>query len=382
MPALSSADFTHRLYSGGLLDDRQVRLEAYLLPLIENSLFNGPRDLTGGDGAKLKATQLTPGTLALLYLHVGLWPDDKTLGDWFTIQLDDGPLFRRRVELQIRGGLNPPPDHRTEEQLFWKLPLTIGVGVRDGEAFAKQLDEDWKNSDLGDGEPKVKAYRGVDIKSVSVNKKSFLQRLSQLKMFAGQQNDWLAFLPDTEAPSVIYQALIGDGYYLSLQEESLQHLIDLEKDKKTGKKGEMEPLNASFYLAPSAAKAADAVRLYLEWETHKQALANNAEWLALHRAGVVPADATPAERDRLAFHFLGYTPVSPDGSAYRYDAAAGEMVNVRHGSYRREHLEADLDKASPLRELLRQFKSVRADLDFREHGVHATLTLDRAAKGK
>jgi hypothetical protein len=363
------------------LDDKQVRLEAYILPLIESSQYNDLRRMTGGDGKKLNLSQLTPNTLAQLFLHLDVGQHENIIGDWFTVRLDDSPLFRKQVELQIRRQLDPSVGNTEEERLFWKLPVTLGLGVRDGDLFATLLHNSWESNNLGDGKQEVKPYRGVDIKSVPVHKKNFLELIRLLKMFVGRENDLLnsllSFLPDKEAPAMLYQALIGDGYYISLQEDSLKRLIDIEKDKKERKKGETDPLNASFYIAPSATKTVDALQLYLEWESHKQALGNNAVWLALERGGIVSPKATEGERNKAAFRLLGYTPVSPDGAAYRYDPRTDEVNNVRHGSYRRERLHAGLDDDSPLLDLLRQLKSVRTDLRFREDGIHTILTIER-----
>jgi hypothetical protein len=293
-------------------------------------------------------------------------------------------LFKNQVELQIRRQLDPSAGNTAEEQLFWKLPVTLGMGVRDGDEFARRLHDAWEQFHLGQGQQKVKEYRGVNIKSVPVNKERFLELIRFLKAFVGQQNDLLngllSFLPDKEAPVMMYQALIGDGYYLSLQEESLKRLIDIEKDRRARRKSDTAPLNASFYIAPSATKTADALQLYLEWESHKQALANNAVWLALERGGIVAPRATESERKRAALRFLGYTPVSPDGAAYRYDGRTDEVSNTRHGSYWRERLHTALDDDSPLRDLLQHLASVRTDLRFREDGIHTTLTLERPGR--
>lgn len=152
---------------------------------------------------------------------------------------------------------------------------------------------------------------------------------------------------------------------------------DQEKSNKARLKGQTDPLNASLYIAPSATKTADAVQLYLEWESHKQALANNPVWLALEHAGVLPAKASEQDRQRIAKQFLAYVPVSPDGAAYRYDRARDEVSNARHGSYTNERLHARLGADSAVSELLRTLKSVRADLRFREDGIHTVLTIDR-----
>jgi hypothetical protein len=53
------------------------------------------------------------------------------------------------------------------------------------------------------------------------------------------------------------------------------------------------------------------------------------------------------------------------------------VVNRRHGSPRQPRLHPGVDDASPLGQLLEQFRAVRADLRFREDGIHTTLTFER-----
>ena len=54
------------------------------------------------------------------------------------------------------------------------------------------------------------------------------------------------------------------------------------------------------------------------------------------------------------------------------------MVNERHGSFRKPTLQKTTAENSPLNFLLDQLKSVRADLRFREDGIHTVLTIERS----
>jgi WD40 repeat protein len=142
------------------------------------------------------------------------------------------------------------------------------------------------------------------------------------------------------------------------------------------------PVNCSVYLAPEAlSEASGAVQAYLEWETHRRAVGNTVPWDLLYRTGALAEDATPAEREAAALRHLGFVPVSPDGAPYRYEQRTGEVVNVRHGSFRQPRLHAGLDEKSPLRRLLEQVRTVRADLLFREDGVQTTVTIERKPAG-
>jgi hypothetical protein len=176
-----------------------------------------------------------------------------------------------------------------------------------------------------------------------------------------------------------YYAEIGQGLYFSFKKEPIKELIDKENEFRNGRrKGEPTESNALVLARPQAApEAREAINTYLEWQTHRRALPANAVWHALHRSGVIPDDAGEADEAKAARHYLGYLPVSPDGSAYLYDRRWDEVFNRRHGSYRQPQLRPTLAFNSPLRALLEEFQTVRIDLRFREDGIHTTLKWQR-----
>jgi hypothetical protein len=163
-------------------------------------------------------------------------------------------------------------------------------------------------------------------------------------------------------------------------------MIDYHLARRQGKAAKRPAtveVSESLYLAPRAAvKARDALSYYLAWETQRRALVNGPIWYALYHAGLV-TEATPeGQKQAAARRYLGFVPVSPDGAAYAYDARTGEVVNARHGSLRQPHWHRALDPGSPVAGLLEQFPALRADLRFREDGLHTVLTLERAGGSK
>jgi hypothetical protein len=97
----------------------------------------------------------------------------------------------------------------------------------------------------------------------------------------------------------------------------------------------------------------------------------------LQRSGQVDLDWSEKRRRAAAQAFLGFVPVSPDGSAYAYDSRTDEVRSLRHGTQGRPMLNLELDATSPLARLLDELRTVRADLRFREDGIHTVLTIDR-----
>jgi hypothetical protein len=181
----------------------------------------------------------------------------------------------------------------------------------------------------------------------------------------------------------LYYALVDGGWYVSPRVECVKSVIDRAAARKGGKgpRGKAVPVNSSLYLAPRAAKKAGGfVGLYLERQTHEQALAGAPVWYALHRCGVVSAKGSEKARQDAVFRLLGFVPVSGDGAPYSYEARTDEVVNRRHGSLRRPRLHGGPAEGSPPARLLRDLRTLRVDLRFREDGVHTMLTGERAGK--
>jgi hypothetical protein len=179
----------------------------------------------------------------------------------------------------------------------------------------------------------------------------------------------------------LYHAVIDDWWYASLREAPLKELIDRSVARRAGKvavNGAPVPINFSVYAGPKAAtESRQALHYFLEWETHRRALVNCSAWFTLYRSGIVSTDTPDSARQAAAMRFLGFVPVSPDGAAYTLAPDADEVVNQRHGSPMRPRLQTGIEDDSPLGRLLQQFRSLRADLRFREDGVHTTVTIER-----
>ena len=141
------------------------------------------------------------------------------------------------------------------------------------------------------------------------------------------------------------------------------------------------PVNASLHLSPrSAQQSLAAVQQYLEWETHKRALPNDALWYTLYRTGLIDGKTPEKDKRAAALQFLGFIPVSPDDAPYKFDAARDEIINLRHGSLRQPKLHESIADNSPLTALLTQFPSLRIDLRYREDGFHSIITVERKGK--
>src|SRR5262249_12903565 len=105
---------------------------------------------------------------------------------------------------------------------------------------------------------------------------------------------------------------------------------------------------ANAWLSVNLGNAAELqtyLQTYLERGAHRQALGSAAllEWL--HECGA----AKDTQR------WLGFVPVSPDRSTFRWVAERREVVNDRHGSWREPKLAAEPDAKAPWLEVLADF---------------------------
>ncbi|MBV9123496.1 MAG: hypothetical protein JO112_09075, partial [Planctomycetes bacterium] len=346
------------------LNDRKIRLETYVLPLIQEQDYIGLRHLAGDGTCRLDPASIPPDALVQGTFHLSPWArglmefyltKENEVDNSLVIRLGDSQVFRRVAELMIREELDPREEAAVAEEaskLWDRIPLTFGVKVHDPKAFEKALAGQGPERPILSGEGAGSSYRGVTVRH---------QKL--------------------EPPLQLHNALIDGFWYVSTVEAGLKAVIDRSLDRHHGKdqpKAEGVDINASLYVSPAAVvKARDGLGVYLEWETHRRALVNGPIWYALYHGGLIPADAPEKRRRDLALRYLGFVPVSPDGAMFAYERAADDVVNQRHGSLRRPDLHPDIDAASPLARLLEQFRTLRADLRFQEDGLDTVLTIDR-----
>jgi hypothetical protein len=350
------------------LNDRRVRLETYLLPLLQDSRYNFLREFAGGGTASLDPSRFSPNTLIQGTMHLAPWvrnilePNDGTgtgkggIGDWAMIRVDDTPAFKMLADLWMRREFDPQPNRDPlwdVMPLLDHFPLTIGIHVKDAKAFRAGLDRYVGLIAGSKPAETMEPYKGVSFSRVR----------------------------PTNSP-VLYHAFIDDAWYVSFSADSLKDLVDRwieRRDAKTPRAKEKPvPINGSVYIAPAAAvNAGDALRFYLEWESQRRALANCPLWYTLYRCGLIPKDASEKMKSSVARRFLGFLPVSPDGAEYCYDQKTNEIVNQRHGSLPQPHWHRGIEADSPLGRLLDEFRSLRADLRFQEDGVNTTVTIQR-----
>jgi len=380
-----------------VVNDNQIRIETYLLPLIQSTEYNELRSRTGDGTTPLAINGFSPRTIAQFVAHIspnapergslrealsglGVLSKNKGLdwlGDWFLVRFDDSEMYGKAAKRTLLRGLDPDGlgDSGEYEELLFQMPVTAGVAIRNPLVFAGVLTA--LHGVVNTSAPGAVTwtalepeYKGVTIIRVQAQPNGMIA---------------LARNPKRKEPFLpaIYYTILDGAWYVSLRQDCIQDIVDRSVARKEGKlpKPETLPVNASLYLAPEAAgKTTEFVKFYLEMQTHRQALANEPIWYALHHARLVPPEASGDVSRERAFHYLGFVPVSPDGAPYSYEKKTDEIINERQGSLRQPKLHSRLAENAPLGRLLNDFRTLRADLRFREDGIHSVLTIERKRK--
>jgi hypothetical protein len=375
----------------------EVRWETYILPLVRNSQYNDLRRITGEKNLKFDPAVFGDKTLAQFLIHLspemfrlpgtflGAGAIDDLLidvglrswmGDWATIRLDDSPIYAKLLEAMIRRELSPPGqrhDYLEDIELALQIPLTIGFEIRNPTVFAGLLAT--LRKEINSVLPGAVDWAPMEpYKDVSIVRIKSRPQPKGARLIEGPEGDRMPNF-------AIYYALIDSAFYVSLREEPIKDLIDRSialKEKGANGKLSVEA-SASLHIAPGAAvQARELLTLYLEWEAHRRAQQSNRLLYALFRSNVASGAESSEAVEAAALQFLGYVPVSPDLAPFSYDPKYDEVANQRHGTLRKPKLNTGADSVAG--QLLRQITSVRADLRFREDGVHTTVTLRREGK--
>jgi hypothetical protein len=373
------------------LDGERLRLETFILPLIRSSEYDGLRQWMG-DGTTTLDTAAIPAQ-SLLYFKAHLSPQqrnpfgrdntNKALGHWVMLRIDDNAVLGTLANLWIHQQLSQewsPDIERDSIRLVFQVPWTVGVQIGRQKAFDATLKEaerylGWNRGTVEDMKPD---YQGVHIRRIIFDLNGGV---------GAEANKGLGRVAKFFKP-VLYSAQVDKAWYLTSSLDVIHELADQAAARREGKKppaatGETVPINSSLTLSPTAAvKARDVLRAYLEWESHRRALVNTPIWYPLYHSGLIAPDAPAAARRAAAMHYLGFVPVSPDGAAYVYDRQTDEVLNRRHGGLRRPTLQAGIEDSSPLGRMLEQIRAVRADLRFREDGIHTRVTIERKTASK
>jgi hypothetical protein len=384
------------------LNEKRVQLDTYILPLVANSPYNRLRRLTGDGVVGLDLGSISPKTIAQLMMHLSpnvgdrgsllglnrrtagggtaedlaalvVWALDP-VGKWVLVRADDSPVYGQLADLVDRVNEGQDVDAERIARLVFQMPVMVGMDVKNPLTFAAVLTT--ARTSLMKAlpgavtwEPQEKPYKGVSIVQIKATPAGMAQVLLH-----SSRRGRDPFLP------AVYYAMIDGAFYLTPNATMLRDFIDQAQDKREGK-SETVQINSSLYLSPGAAKLTRGlIQKYLERQVHEQALASAPLWYPLYHTGLISEGTNASAASALAERYYGFVPVSPDGAPYVYDRRIDEVGNERHGSPARPKTHKTLAEDAPIEQLLQQLRTIRADLRFREDGIHTTLTVERPAR--
>ena len=346
------------------IDEKQVRIQTHVLPLAGSGQYQSRQGIASG------TFNYVPRQSAVVEFRLGV-ERETTLA----FHLDKTPLLAKMLELLIRWDAESGVDLRKQyDRLFWQLPIGVsGKGPYLGNAnlILEALQY------IAKDKPQLSKHEGVSITRIPISADKYRQVATYLNAPAAQQEPFgilLALLPTQQAPEAFHVATIDGSVHVTPNESFIKKLIDEAKAPKQPAASTRKS-NAALSISPGNARET-AGRL-LEYESHRLALLNNQVWNCFYQTGLLKRETDIATAKQTAQHFLGYVPVSPDGSPYLYDARLGDVINRRHGSFRRPTRHEHVEATSELGRLLEHIEAVRVELRFRNNGLHSVLTIER-----
>lgn len=384
------------------MDGNELKFDTYILPLIENTAYNQLRRIVGKGTVKLQPERLSSKTLLQFMMHItndandreewfrfgpgfgprrgpGFGPEPELgtllwlawafdpLGEWFLLRADDSPAWGKLYKLAMRQRTRNPVSTEEIAREIWSLPLAVGVDLKNSLTIAASLAAlrttvmtaapgflTWG--------PLEKEYNGVAITKIEATERG----AGLLTRIDGRPNRF--------QPAIFY-AVIDGGLFVTLNEEMMKRLIDDSKGKKDPK-GKSVDVATSLHLSPGAAVDTRVfLKALLQTAVAENANAAYAPWEVLYTTGVISPKANRKDAENEAYRFLGYVPSSPDGSAFKWDTKNAEIVNEQFGSRRQPKTPKGLLETSKVNQLFESIETIRADLKFREDGIHTVLNM-------
>lgn len=377
----------------------RVVAETCILPLINLPDYRRLRQEIGGELANFDLALIPPEGIIYWLVHFpetssvrrflqdllrpNLAPKlrlPQAIGDIALLGIHDDPALAEIVETLLLqymlGKLDDLPEHAWARNAF-RLPLVAGLEVRNPLLFAGILSAlkglvdqaapqlvTWETLDKDQHSFKIVAIRPVP--------GSWLDE--QVNPRGTPEKD--RFTPG------LYYTTVDGMFYLSLREDVIRQIVDrhvARKKEATGKNHRATTeAHLVLQLSPVAAKRLWPVALwYVETQIASSALTNSALLYPLWRGRLLPADARDAQVFDVAYRLYGFAPVSPDGTAYVYDARRDLVANERHGTLGEPWFPRQPAPDAPCGRLLQSLRTLRAELQFRDDGAFTVLTIER-----
>ncbi len=214
--------------------DKQIKLDTYILPLVQNSQYNELRRIAGGGTVSLDPSRISPITLGQFVMHLspnvgvrsgllqqmGAHSGEPIMdlftaaldpvGNWFLLRVDESPVYARLAAMLDREDRMDEVDEEEIARLVFQLPVAIGIDMRNPISFGAALATLRLSvlkalPDALTWEPLPEPYKGVSIVRIAATETG----LRQLPI-APRRPGRKPFLP------AIYYATIDGAFYLTL----------------------------------------------------------------------------------------------------------------------------------------------------------------------
>lgn len=351
-----------------------IRVQTCILPLIENSWYDGLVALSGKTGGPLPEASVLPRTIASIRTRVSPEWREKTGVGWHLHE-------RKNVSLDWLG------DDVSLNLCDGKTLFTVGaggVGVfgRGGRSVVEPLALGYLVSALN-----LPAYISVSVKDPVRAERAIpdlFQALWPERHSPGFSVETYALGSHRGKPVHavtvtlfgikvrLYAAVAGDRLVVATRRDVVSDLLDAAADADRKTVAETGNLELSLYRR-AFREISPTVTLGYQ-EQIRQACRKN---LALAEILLDTGSVPPGRLAEAAFAFRGYAPYCPSGGIYSLDPATGRAACSVHGAAARPRQPDAVDERSPTLKLVDSLEKVNARLAFTPEGLMATLEVQR-----
>jgi len=385
--------------------DRTISMEAYILPLIEETHYQDLKRLTGDKPQKFDLSQITTATLGRWQVSLdmearevkdarqmvgSMFGKDSTLTDWIgkwgSIWVEDSGhanhMFDWFFEAAERDMDEGDVTYSPSMTSFFQVPAALGIDVKNGfslAAFLVAMQGMVKSAapDLVRFTPQD-PYKGVTFVKISPAPNGPISRELEREAERAREAIAAAGQRDTQTtqPEVgVYYGTIKNGFYVSTQKSVLEHLVD--RSQAPASSAPPREVEYNFLLTASPSNAQRARPLIEKGTAQISRVAERDRlrqaWL-LYRCGAVGAndDVTSA-----AQKWFGGELILPSGGQISYNPARDEAVSSVWGPMRQMKSAKEAGARNPMLQLVDSIAHLRAWLRFTDDGLLSHVEVER-----
>ncbi|MBX7220881.1 MAG: hypothetical protein K1Y36_13100 [Blastocatellia bacterium] len=361
----------------------KIEVETCILPLIENSIYNGVRETAGGEPVRMELlrTGQTIGTVGfkipanspevknmlrdVLFDRNGKAAEalTQTLGDAMTLNIcDAAPLFTfgESVSRDLLGtGVVRRGDSFFIGSILsaLTLPIYVTLDVKDVSQAKQQFD---RAVQAGVRQSQIRGDRFLQIEDYTLNPYRGVEiRTLKLQIFVVDFRLFCAF--------------VGKKLVVATQRNVLTDLIDAQLNG-TGTVTASQPANLLLEMRPeNFDRIRTAASTHWQERMRETCLAN----LAGNRVLLDWLGISPEQLSDEALARFGYVPFCPSAGTYQFDRQSGQVSCSIHGSRANPHQPTVASEREPFVNFTESLKTLNVSFGFTPEGIRTKLTIER-----